>query len=491
MALNRAQLLVHDDEVLAQFRVDHRIPDSVVIEQPDSNDDADWVEGEGQWEFPANDSNLYSVPRHRGYVPVGFNARFWRRRSDRCSDAISAVNNCRRSCKVYDLLGYAPMPRSSLSDEVSDLFEGASTKLRRLLKEAKGESSDSSESSSSSWDVDLGNEGEGEEAEVEDGEKVDQVPAAAPLVPVPIAIPPVEPQDVEPIIAPSLDSDHAEDIAIVKPKEVVEHSYDNSNSSSSNSMVNEEAMAPKVRILGKGQAARDDSSKHPEFTAVELGKYATFADTSKDHETCVPLGNAVMLSQDVADHADETPVEFGGKLVMLGAQSSCLPASPEQYSPIVLPDFNEEEYATLPADEGDVNTVVVGARAGVEKTIVEGAEGDRDGEVEGKTFFRGRAPPSGCSGLGSKFSWRTSLLPTPVSDSHWTRHVSNLYSLLGRVRFAKRHGPGSRSHVSVDSAALQIFGLFILFSTCLLPRPYGYPLDDCRLTHLEATIHKA
>ncbi|GFS37064.1 hypothetical protein Acr_00g0049530 [Actinidia rufa] len=296
MALNRAQMLVRDSEALAQFRVDHRIPDDVVIERPGPNDNADWVEGEGspsadlcefclnragvtdspdkdqylndfiwvsgQWEFLADGPDPFSVPRHRGYVP---------RRSDRCSAAISAVNNCGCSRRVSDLLGYVPLyqytiplraarqgrsilpplqicgpgsrPRSSLSDEVSDLFEGTSAELRRLLEEAEGESSGSNESSSSSWDIDLGNEALNEDAEVEDGKEVDQVPAAVPLVPAPLVPGP------EPINLPSSDSD----VAIVEPREIVEHSYSHSGSSSSGSQLNAEIMASKVRILGKKQ----------------------------------------------------------------------------------------------------------------------------------------------------------------------------------------------------------------------------------------------
>ncbi|GFZ14403.1 hypothetical protein Acr_24g0005930 [Actinidia rufa] len=546
MTLNQAQLLVHDGEALAQFRADHRIPDDVVIERSGPNDDADWVEGEGnripirtwfiyqaelrfslskllrtilslcgltfmqissslgrtprprcskvsdQWEFSAGEPDPFSVPRHRGYVPVGFNGRFWRR-SDQCSAAISIVNNCRRSRKVSDLLG--PRPRSSLSDEVSNLFEGTSAELRRLLEEAEGESSDSSESSSSSWDVDLGDEDLDEEAEVEDGKEVDQVPAAAPLVPIPLVPFP------DPIILPSSDSD----IAGVEPREVVEHSYSRSDSSSSGSQGNEETMAPKVRILGKRQAPRTKPARLPEVPDSSV----------LDHETCIALGNAMMLPQDVADHAAETTVEFGGKLVMLGAQRvvstslwlkqgavdlkkenqkenslkkelkqtkseladvrsaaeigtlqrnqaqqetsdvkafacdevykklfdraferagdvyerqlaelcpgvfqegwlACLkelktlldhpawaspappiqlPASPERYSPIILLDFNEEEYATLPADEGNVNTVVAEARVGIEGTVdgdrAEEIEGDRAGEAEDRCSARG------------------------------------------------------------------------------------------------------
>ncbi|GFY97537.1 hypothetical protein Acr_12g0000780 [Actinidia rufa] len=631
MALNRAQLLVHSDEALAQFCIDHRILNDVVIERPGPNDDADWVEGEGnriairtwiihqarlrfplskllrtvlslcgltlmqvsvnfvrtvlavealmqregleftakdllhvycvvkprknpetqmlegnhylclrkpnqpqtrlvtdspdkdqylndfiwvsgQWEFPTSEPDTFSVPRHKGYVPIGFNGRFWRR-SDRCSAAISAVNNCRRSRKVSDLLGYAPLyrytiplratrqghpvlpplqvhgqgprPRCSLSNEVSDLFKGTSAELRRLLEEAEGESSDSSESSSSNLDVDLGDERLDEEAKVEDGKEVDQVPIAAPLVPVPLVL------VSNPINLPSSDSD----IVIVEPREVVEHSYSHSGSSSSGSQGNEETMAPKVRILGKRQAPRiklamppeaPDSSMlvpvedqsatgppelwTPQFTAVELGKHVTSADTSRDHETCVALGNAVMLPQDVANHAVETTVEFGGKLVMVGAQVSTLVlrvphldarsaaeiatlqwnqaqqetldlkafACGEVYKKLFdcaferardvyerqlaelrpgvfqegwLAYFNEEEYATLPADEGNVNIAVVEARAGVEGTV----DGDRAGEAEGLSWgSRGMTFLESLHSVDSSSARFISTLPIPM-----------------------------------------------------------------------------
>ncbi|GFS31845.1 hypothetical protein Acr_00g0019510 [Actinidia rufa] len=474
MALNRAQLLVHDDEALAQFRVDYRIPDDLVIERLGPNDDADWVEGEGNRipirtcvselcsncagcgcpdereglefttedlfhmycivkprknsetqmleEFPAGEPDLFYVPRYRGYVHVGFNARFWRR-SNRCSAAISAVNNCGRSRKIRV---QAPRQRSLLSDEVSELFEGTSAELRRLLEETDGESLDSSELSSSSWDVDLGNEGEGEEAEVEDGEEVDQALAADPFVTAPIALLLAQPQNANLIIVESSDSDRADGIAIVEPKEIVEHSYNRGSSSSSSSQGSTKEMAPRS-VSGTPELWT------PQFTVVELGKHVTFADTIKDHETCVALGNAMMLPQDVADHAAESSAEFGGKVVMLGAhlfqravstslqlkqgavdlkmatqkanslekeleasegrarrralfdrafervedayEKQCfsrrmarlseeardppdhlawvspaplvqLPASPGRYSPIVLPNFDEEEYAT-------------------------------------------------------------------------------------------------------------------------------------------------
>ncbi|GFZ12773.1 pyruvate dehydrogenase complex E1 alpha subunit [Actinidia rufa] len=300
MALNRAQMLVRDSEALAQFRVDHRIPNDVVIERPGPNDDADWVEGEGNrmpirtWfiyqaglRFPLSKllRSVLSIcgltfilgktlrPRCSKAITTfalgsqislrrGFNRHFWRR-SDRCSAAISAIvrtpsgyiplyrytiplRAARQGHPVLPPLqihGPGSRPRSSLSDEVSDLFEGTSTELRRLIEEAKGESSGSSESSSSSWDIDLGDEALNEEAEVEDGEEVDQIPTAAPLVPAPLVLVP------EPINLPSSDSD----VAIVEPREIVEHSYSHGDSSSVGSQLNAEIMAPKVRILGRSK----------------------------------------------------------------------------------------------------------------------------------------------------------------------------------------------------------------------------------------------
>ncbi|GFS29075.1 hypothetical protein Acr_00g0005230 [Actinidia rufa] len=544
-------MLLRDSEALAQFRVDHRIPDDVVIERPSPNDDADWVEGEGnrmpirpwfiyqaglrfplskllrtvlsicgltfmqisvnfvrtvlvvealmqregleftaedlfhpnqpqtrlvtdspdkdqylndfiwvsgQWEFPADEPNLFSVPRHRGYVPDS---------TDASRGGVIDVQPRlagRPILPPLQICGPGLRPRSSLSDKVSDLFEGNSAELRRLREEAEGKSSGSSESSSSSWDVDLGDEDLNEEAEVENGEEVDQVPTAVPLVPTPLVLIP------KPINLPSSDSD----IAIVESREIVEHSYSHSDSSSSRSQGNEEIMAPKVRILGKGQTPRIKPPMLPE--APDSFMPVTSVDTSKDHETCVALGNAVMLPQDVADHAAETTAEFGGKLVMLGAQLfqravssslqlkqgavdlkkenekannlekelkqtkseladarseaeiailqrnqaqqlaelrldvfqegwlACmkelkipldhpawlspaplvqLPASPERYSPINLPDFNEEEYATLPTDEGNIHTAVAEDRTGIEGTF----GGDRATEAEGENLI--------------------------------------------------------------------------------------------------------
>ncbi|GFY87563.1 hypothetical protein Acr_05g0012020 [Actinidia rufa] len=405
MALNRAQMLVRDSEALAQFRVDHRIPDDVVIERPGPNDDADWVEGEGnrvpirtclcdfvrtvlavetlmrregleftvedlfhvycvvkprknpetqmlegnhylrlrkpnqpqtrlvtdspdkdqhlndfiwvsgQWEFLVNEPDPFSVPRHRGYVPIGYvpYTGIYHSSSSRSSGA----------------------PCSFASLDLRTRFKAK--ELRRLLEEAEGESCGSNELSSSSWDINLGNESLNKEAEVEDGKEVDQIPTAAPLVPAPLVLGP------EPINLPSYDFD----VAIVELREIVEHSYSHIGNSSFGSQLNAEIMAPKAPVSSTPAPAKDQSiapslmggkwkGKQPtegasrpkrgkgvgsaagtpelwasQFAAVELGKQVTSADTSKDHETCVVLGNAVMLPQDVADHAAETRQNSG------------------------------------------------------------------------------------------------------------------------------------------------------------------------------------
>ena len=47
MELNRAQLLVHDDEALNKLRSVHHIPNDVRIEHPRANELANFVEGNG------------------------------------------------------------------------------------------------------------------------------------------------------------------------------------------------------------------------------------------------------------------------------------------------------------------------------------------------------------------------------------------------------------------------------------------------------------
>ena len=45
MELNWAQLLVHNEDALNKFRVDHDIPDNIRIERSDPYEDANLVEG--------------------------------------------------------------------------------------------------------------------------------------------------------------------------------------------------------------------------------------------------------------------------------------------------------------------------------------------------------------------------------------------------------------------------------------------------------------
>ncbi|GFZ00572.1 hypothetical protein Acr_14g0002070 [Actinidia rufa] len=396
MALNRAQLLVHDDEALARFCANHRIPDDVLIERPSPNNATNWVEGEGNhipvrtWfihqgglrfplrkllkkvmsyyrltfmqvsvnfvrtvlamdalvkreehEFTAEDLlHVYCIVRPRRnaqtHMYEGFNARYWRR-SECCVAAIRAVNNCGHTQKVADLLG------SSLSIEVNDLIKGISAELRRFEEEAEresaGSSSSSSSDSSSSWDIDLRAAGDEEDGdgEVEDGEEVNQVDNQAQV----------------PTIAPPCST-----------KNIVEHSFNKDGNLGYSSKAEEGSIAPKKKALGKKKVAGDDLAKQiPDltlalpsppkdysgttFAAVDLGKQVTTADTSKDHKTCLALKNVIMLPQDVVDLDAENLEEFGGRLVMM--ECSDLPAA---YSPILLLGFDEEEYANMPPEGG-------------------------------------------------------------------------------------------------------------------------------------------
>ena len=45
MDLSRAQLLVHGDAALNEFRIDHDIPDNIQIERRRPNENANSVEG--------------------------------------------------------------------------------------------------------------------------------------------------------------------------------------------------------------------------------------------------------------------------------------------------------------------------------------------------------------------------------------------------------------------------------------------------------------
>ncbi|GFS30432.1 hypothetical protein Acr_00g0011890 [Actinidia rufa] len=111
----------------------------------------------------------------------------------------------------------------------------------------------------------------------------------------------------------------------------------------------------------------DPGSSNPgsNFTTVELGKQVTSADTSKNHKTCMALGNAFMLLQDVANLAAEDSEEFGELGIPADHPAWAappllveLPNPLTVYPPILLHDFNEEEYATLPAEGEDINALV-------------------------------------------------------------------------------------------------------------------------------------
>ncbi|GFZ11576.1 hypothetical protein Acr_22g0009740 [Actinidia rufa] len=302
MALNQAQLLVHDDEALARFRANHRIPDDVLIERPSPNNAADWVEGEGNripvwtWfihqvglreehEFTAEDLlHVYCIVRPKRnaqtHMYKGFNAHYWRR-SERYATTIRVVNNCGCTRKLTDLLG------SSLSIEVNDLIKGIAT------------------------------------------------------------VPPAQVPATKPILVPSSDSEAADPKVAPAAEDIIEHSFNQGGILGYNSKAEEGSITPRQRALGKKKAARDDLAKQiPDltlallspprdysgtiFATVDLRKQVTTGNTSKDHKACLALRNAIMLPQDVVDLAAEDSEEFGGRLVMMDAQNTEFPEVKER-----------------------------------------------------------------------------------------------------------------------------------------------------------------
>ncbi|GFS41378.1 hypothetical protein Acr_00g0073970 [Actinidia rufa] len=353
MALNWAQLLAHDNESLARFRVDHRIPNNVVIERPGPNNDADWVEGEGD-RVPIRTWFIHQVVLR---FPLS---------SMLASGGDLIVVQLRSGHPIlppFRIREQAPRTRSSLLDEVSDLFEGTSIEFRRLMKEAEGESSGPNESSSSSWDIDFGDKGGDDEAEVEDGEEVDQIPVTAPLVPILAAVPPTQPPAVEPIIILSSNFDTADEL-----------SNKRGNSQQRGLLVRRRGVSTSLCLK---QHTVDLKKANQKAHGLEKELKQTRAELSDAR-------NAVF------DHAFERAGDvYKKQLVEL--YPVWLPAPLEGYSPIILPDFNEEEYATLLANEEGVDVAAAKGRdpAGVERTIAEGVEGARGAKDEGENLLEG------------------------------------------------------------------------------------------------------
>ncbi|GFY95370.1 hypothetical protein Acr_10g0007550 [Actinidia rufa] len=300
MVLNWAQLLVHDDEALYRFRADHYIPDDVMIERPGPNDDANWVEGEGNcipirtW-FIHQGSLRFPLSQLLKKVMALCYLTFMR--SERCAAAaITMVNNCGRTHKVVELLSYIPAyrhtiphrvdhrgqprfpplriyewalrQRNSLSIEVSDLIEGTPTDLKRLREEAEGKSSSSGSSSEKEVDMAPKQRALGKEKAAE-GEPQRQVPNPVPVVPCPVKV--------------QLDI-------------LSSHSF------------------------GCLRTSGTPELWSPKFSTIELGRELTSADSSKDHETCLALRKAIMLPQDVTELVEEDSEGFRGRLVMMRAQ---------------------------------------------------------------------------------------------------------------------------------------------------------------------------
>ncbi|GFY88831.1 hypothetical protein Acr_06g0007710 [Actinidia rufa] len=188
----------------------------------------------------------------------------------------------------------------------NNLVNHTVAKLKRHKEEVEGESTGSSNSSSSnsssSWDIDLRAVGEKEDEDA-----------------------------LEPILVSSSDLEATDDLHFLKVgpivklliehflkvgptiKLLIEYSF-NQGGSSGFSSEEEVNMAPKQQALGKKRASEDEPTKQTPDPVPTL--------PSLDHETCLALGNDVMLPQDVVELADEDSEGYRGRLIMMGAQVS-------------------------------------------------------------------------------------------------------------------------------------------------------------------------
>ncbi|GFZ01005.1 hypothetical protein Acr_14g0006400 [Actinidia rufa] len=190
---------------------------------------------------------------------------------------------------IFEIQGLYPYWRS-LSVEVNNLIEGTTAELARLRQEGE----------------EVAREVGDKEEDTEVEEVVDYLSF--------------------PIVAPAT-------------KDLIEHSFNQGSSFGTNS--EEVDMAPKPRTLEEGEApcGRAHLSKEgkgssnsvgpfkivgvPELLCFQnlLGKQVINADTSKDHENYLALGNAIMLQKNVADYAAEGSEEFSDLIIMQGVQA--------------------------------------------------------------------------------------------------------------------------------------------------------------------------
>ncbi|GFZ16069.1 hypothetical protein Acr_25g0004780 [Actinidia rufa] len=476
MALNQAQMLVCDCEALAQFHVDHRILDDVVIERPVPNDDADWVEGKGN-RMPIRTWFIYQAGIR---FPL---SKLLRTVLSICRLTFMQISiNFVRTVLAVEAL----MQREGLEFTAEDLFHMyCVVKPRKNFETQMFEDKDQYLNDfiwvSGQWEF-LADESDPFSVPRHRGYVPDsndafgggaigvrpQLALGVPFFHLSRSADQVQGQEAHYLTSsPSLGSRTYNlpsfdfDIAIVEPREIVKHSYSHSSISTSGSQVNVEIMASKVRILGKGQAPRIEpptfleapvlstpaSAKDQSVVPSSMGgkrkgkrpaegtsrpKKGKGARSTAGTPKLWALQFAAMElgKQDVEDHAAETTVEFGGKLVMLGAQrvvssllrlkqgvvdlkkanqkanslekeltqtkseltdarscstvlsselETCMKGSLPSSTPAFFKKDGSPEYATLPADEGNTNIAIVEARTGVTETV----DRDRAGEADG------------------------------------------------------------------------------------------------------------
>ncbi|GFY84010.1 hypothetical protein Acr_03g0007840 [Actinidia rufa] len=323
MELNRAQLLVHNDEVLDKFRVNHGIFTDVQIKHSQPNEDANLVEGHEDYiSFRTGDDGLWSFLRINDRFPDNFNDQF-KCQSEECRKAIHAVDNRRASRSVDDIFEYKSIYRHVILHKAEEpnriclpplciegrapqrnafSLKGFKAELNENIPSSRVQEWEEGVTSSSSSYVSLDFLNIKEEEVKEDVNQLMLNKRRNPMIRV-----------VEPGV-PALP------ISIL--------SSDNENS-------NNLAYAPLIKTLG--QKKTTSTANPPIVTAPPVSQYpppttnpilalaaavmgVTMANTAKDGNISLTLAQAVMLPKDVTNLAEESSDANRDLLVMQQVQ---------------------------------------------------------------------------------------------------------------------------------------------------------------------------
>ncbi|GFY82979.1 hypothetical protein Acr_02g0012190 [Actinidia rufa] len=297
----------------------------LVTGNPDKDmflDEFFWVSG--SWEFRAGDDGPWSFSRYNGRLPDKFNNRF-KRHSDRCKEAIRAANNKQDSRDIDVLLAYEPYYQHKIChsspNPLDNKEEESDDAASRLVLNKR---QDRVVSVVKPVDAALPISVSRSDDEHSDVLKVAPAANPNPSIATALHVPP-----------------KAIDLVVGLAKTIMGVSSSPLEASLSGKLKGKELLArlpkkPQLKIGETGSIAATELWKS-EFSAFELGRQVTVADSIQDHDTSVALARAVMLPNDVATLSEEDNETMRSLLVMQHVQLSSVllvcKASKEQWRP--------------------------------------------------------------------------------------------------------------------------------------------------------------